>query len=242
MKALQKHLVEIGNLPKNVLTDQDSYPPSTEQISAAVSNMANEYKGAEVVFWNPVAALPLLRSSFEKATGPAKLIYAHTLGMLGDATGAGVLCETVASADWDKGWRFRGMGQFGASRSTLDSLVQALGQTKDKRALPILNKKASQLTTTSEFSHCRAIAVALEQFADPTSASVLADVLRKLTGKRGDRDFALREITLARVLFRCGDQNGLARKILEEYTLDPRGPFALHALAVLGSKESGKGK
>jgi hypothetical protein len=86
--------------------------------------------------------------------------------------------------------------------------------------------------------------------ADPVFAAPLADLLaqRGMTGhalsaegptaeaaelKRGNRNEALREIVLARALFRCGDPTGLARRILASYRKDVRGLFARHAHAVL---------
>ena len=50
----------------------------------------------------------------------------------------------------------------------------------------------------------------------------------------------LREITLARALYRCGDYQGLGRKILESYTHDLRGHLARHAKAVLEAAGSGR--
>jgi hypothetical protein len=43
----------------------------------------------------------------------------------------------------------------------------------------------------------------------------------------------LRELVLARALHRCGDCQGLGRKILEEYRADLCGHFARHADAIL---------
>jgi hypothetical protein len=236
VKVLQKRLVEAGNLPATVLTDADSFPPSRERVAAAVATLVNNYEGAALVMWDAPTALPLLQAAYAKTEGPAKLIYAHTLGMLGDATGATLLSQAVGAADWDKGWNFTGMGQYGASRSHLDSMVQALGMTKDKRALPVLVAKAKQLTAASEFSHCRAVAVALEQMPDPSAAAALAEALGQVAGKRGDRNAALKEITLARALYRCGDKDGMARRTLEEFARDTRGPFAQHAAAVLAQR------
>ena len=54
------------------------------------------------------------------------LIYAHILGMLGDPTGAKTLADVVKSRDWDKGWNYTGMGQFGMSMSELDSLSEQI--------------------------------------------------------------------------------------------------------------------
>ena len=47
------------------------------------------------------------------------------------------------------------------------------------------------------------------------------------------RPLALREIALARALYRCGDKDGLGESILKRYTTDLRGHFARHAAAVL---------
>jgi hypothetical protein len=41
---------------------------------------------------------------------------------------------------------------------------------------------------------------------------------------------------LARALFRCGDYQGVGKKILESYTQDLRGHLARHAQAVLQSR------
>ncbi len=48
---------------------------------------------------------------------------------------------------------------------------------------------------------------------------------------------SLREVALARALFRCGDYGNMGRQILTEYTKDLRGHFARHAKAVLEQGE-----
>ena len=53
------------------------------------------------------------------------------------------------------------------------------------------------------------------------------------TNAEQTRRESLRELMLARALYRCGDYNGLGRKILETYTHDLRGHLARHAQAVL---------
>jgi len=53
----------------------------------------------------------------------------------------------------------------------------------------------------------------------------------------------LREIVLARALYRCGDWRGLGEQILSDYRQDIRGVFARHASAVLSmgnGRASGK--
>lgn len=47
------------------------------------------------------------------------------------------------------------------------------------------------------------------------------------------RDLSLRELILARALFRCGDSRGIGEKILREFAKDFRGHHARHAQAVL---------
>jgi hypothetical protein len=51
----------------------------------------------------------------------------------------------------------------------------------------------------------------------------------------------LREIVLARALYRCGDYEGLGKTILEEYKHDVRGLFARHAASVLDTTLGWKG-
>ena len=43
---------------------------------------------------------------------------------------------------------------------------------------------------------------------------------------------AVRELILARALYRCGDHGGLGERILREYERDLQGPLASHAYAV----------
>jgi flavin-dependent dehydrogenase len=254
IRALQKHLVEKGNLSENVLTDKDSFPLSKEKVKEAVERVANEYDGLEVVLAQPEDAMPLLREAYKAATDEKqKLAYAHISGMLGDATGVDTLLEAVRSSEWDKGWNFTGMGQYGASVSPLDSIIIALGRTGDKRAVKIIIEKVEQLDPNSEFSHCRAVAMALEKLGDAAAARSVATLLKKpgMMGysftdieqaRRGtpasdsdtiERNCSLRELVLAAALYRCGDYEGLGGKILKEYSRDLRAHYARHAAAVL---------
>jgi len=254
VKALQKHLVEKGNLPKTVLTDKDSYPLSREKVAAAVRGVANGYAGISVILAQPADAIDLLVEAHNAAADPAaKLAYAHILGILHDPTGAGTLAEAVRARSWDKGWNFRGMGQFGATTSPLDNLIISLGRTRDSRGLPVILAKLAALTPASEFSHHRAVAMALETLGERRAAAPLAkllsqpgmtghafteigDTLARTPASRVDnstRNNSLRELILARALFRCGDHNGLARGILRQYAQDFRGHYARHAKAIL---------
>jgi flavin-dependent dehydrogenase len=257
IRALQRHLVEKGNLPERVLTDKDSFPLPPKRISEAVDRLVNNFDGLDVVLSHLPQALPLLKSAYETAqTQQSKLAYAHVLGMLGEPLGAGTLAEAVRSQDWDKGWNYTGMGQYGASISELDSLIIALGRTRDKRAISPILEKIRQLDATSAFSHCRAVAMALETLGDASAARPLAELLskpgmmghaftsieqaRRLTPSSDTdtktRNDSLRELILARALYRCGDYNGVGERILKQYANDLRAHYARHASDVLHGK------
>ncbi|MBN1818681.1 MAG: FAD-dependent oxidoreductase [Sedimentisphaerales bacterium] len=254
IKALQRHLVEKGNLPPRVLTDIDSFPIPDARIAEAVRQVVPNYDNIQTVLVDPDRSIPLLRKTYRNAANPDhKLIYAHILGMMGDDTGSESLVKAVAESEWDKGWRFTGMGQFGMSLSKVDSLIIALGRTRSPKALePILNK-AEQLDASSEFSHHRAVALAAESLRDKRAARVLHDLLgkpdmsdhaymdiRRAIAKQPasstdntTRERSLSELVLARALYRCGDYNGRGETILKEYARDLRGYYARHAAAVL---------
>jgi len=253
IKKLQRHLVDIGNLPESVLTEKDSFPLPKEMVADAVRRVANDYDGLEIVLAHYDLARPMLRETLATAGSRQKLIYAHILGMMGDGAGAPVLAEAVRGMEWDKGWNYTGMGQFGPCMSPLDSFIIALGRTRSDAALaPILSKTAA-LTSESEFSHFRAIAIALETLADRSAAHTLAQLLEKpgMAGhavmniedafadnpeSRTDtktRNEALKELYLARALYRCGDHDGLGAKTLGQYSRDLHGHYARHAKAVL---------
>lgn len=254
LKSLQKHLVEKGNLPERVLTDEDSFPLPVEKIKEAVDRVVNNFEGLEAILTQPEISIPLLKKAYHEAQSHSnRLVYAHILGMLGDQTGVDTLIREIKSRGWDKGWNFTGMGQFGMSMSEMDSLIVALGRTRDKRALKPILEKVELLNVKSEFSHSRAVAMALESLGDTAAVEPLARLLAK-PGIRGHaftdinkakretpdnsvdtstRNKSLRELILARALYRCGDFNGIGETILNEYAKDLRAHYARHASAVL---------
>ena len=125
-------------------------------------------------------------------------------------------------------------------------------------ALPI-NVSASimkSLTAGHDFSHHRAVGLALELIGASDAAPPQAEMLTQpdMTGdvhdtveqaRRRDQEDtggtvgvktrrdSLRELLLARALYRCGDYGGVGKQILTQYTKDLRGHFARHAQAVL---------
>ncbi|HID24350.1 MAG TPA: FAD-dependent oxidoreductase, partial [Planctomycetaceae bacterium] len=186
VRDLQKHLVEIGNLPERVLTDKDSYPMPIARLREAVRTVKEDFKGAAVLFAQPNDALPLLRKAYADAEGDEKLAYAHVLAVMGDPTGVDTLIAAVEQyPEWDEGWDYRAMGQFGRALSRLDRLIIALGRAGDRKALPAILKKLNLLTAKHAFSHHRAVGLALELLGDPAAARPLADVLANLAVERG---------------------------------------------------------
>lgn len=254
VRRLQEHLVQIGNLSEAVLEEKDSYPLSDEAFAAAIRTLP-EGRGAAVLLTDPDRALPLLREAYRASTGEARLAYAKALATWGADDGLDTLIAAVRSVpEWDEGWNYRGMGQFGDALSPLDVLIIQLGMTGSPQALPVILEKVALLTARHDFSHHRAVGLALETIADPAATQPLAELLAKPdmqgyvhadvhvakelgtaggTNAERTRRESLRELMLARALFRCGDYQGLGAKILHAYTQDLRGHFARHAQAVL---------
>jgi hypothetical protein len=260
MPALQKHLVEIGNLPAEAIGAHDSFPLPMERVAAAVNAVTNNYAQLEVIFAQFDAARPLLHTALANCNDDhARLAYASILGIMGDAAGADTLLTAVVAANtWDAGWNFKAMGQFGFSISPFDATLIALARTRDPRALEAILAKSALLNATSEFSHMRAAALACETLAAPAAAPVLARLL-KLPGVMGHatgniteamahtpgkgsqdkiREAELRELILARALYRCGDSDGLGENILRQYAQDLHGHYARHAQAILAAQAS----
>ncbi|MBR4172175.1 MAG: FAD-dependent oxidoreductase [Kiritimatiellae bacterium] len=256
VKALQRHLVDKGILKPEVLTMKDSFPISDEKMRKAVRDMPNNYIGLHVVMTDPARAIPLLKRAYASATVETnRLIYAHVLAMMGEKDGERDLIRKLETTQWDPGWNYRGMGQFNRSISWVDSYIIALGCCRSVKAVPAILEKVKILGQDNQYSHFRAVALALESIGDKTAAATLAELLQKpgigghalkmtkdipvipgYANKAGDKERSdcLRELCVARALFRLGDQDGIARKTLEAYAADPRRIYANHSRMVLG--------
>lgn len=266
IRKVQHHLVEKGVVPAKVLDWKDSFPLADDVVAGAVRTLPDRYKGLSQVLADPARALPLLRDAHAAAAdADAKLVYAHVLGLCGDAAGAETLLAHLAKTKaWDKGWNFKGMDQFGRSVSWVDSYMIALGRTGDRRALEPVLRLARLLEPKDAYSHFRAVALAAESLGDPSAAETLAGLLAKpgiggrsiafpdlpripkydVYSRRNlgvadkERSDCLRELCLARALYRCGDFNGVGRRTLEAYAADPRRMYAKHAKMVLNGKKT----
>ncbi len=258
IREIQAHLVETGILPERVLEDEDSFPVSDEAIQAAVVDGWDDYGGLALIFSDPERAVPLLIDQ----VGPnlpeeQALRYSLVLALLGRREGTPLLLHNLAATGWDAGWNFRGMGQFGLSLSPVDARLVALGRAGGPEAWPVVLEKIRALGPLPDFSHCRAVAEACEGLyprhanaeAAPALAAVLAqpgisghhqpDITAVQSAVTDDpdenevRNHALREIHLARALFRCGDHDNLGRSILRAYSHDLRAHLAKHCRCVL---------
>jgi hypothetical protein len=260
VRSLQRHLVEIGNLPRSVLTDEDSFPLSAERIREAVAAIGDDGKARDavckslaIVLAHREQAHPMLREAFIRSDGEAKLAYAKILGFLGDREPVDLLVDALENVQtWDDKIFQGRMAEYAHLPTPIDALIQALGHTQDRRAIPAILAKLESLDAHVTLSHHRAVALALEQIADPVAAQPLARLLGKpdmrghvmtdlepLYDRATDRRRRigpLREIVLARALYRCGDYQGMGEEILEQYRHDVRGLFARHASGVLDGR------
>ncbi len=257
VRALQEHLVQIGNLPSSVLDHTDSYPFSEDRVRAAVTAVGNpkldrnaKCRELAIVLAHRESAHSHLSEAFRSSSGDARLVYAKILGFFGDAQPIPVLADALHAVDsWDDKIFQGSMAEYAHLPTPVDALILALGHTREPSALPEILSKLETLDANVTLSHHRAVALALEQIGDPAAAEPLARLLDKpemrghaMTGleplhdrdrQRRRRIGPLREIVLARALYHCGDCDGLGKTILEEYTHDVRGLFARHATGVL---------
>ena len=262
--ALQRKLVVLGIIGEDAIGMKDNFPLADSEIADSVKTLANGYEGLSKVLSDTKRALPLLRTAYAAAVEPdAKLVYAHVLGLLGDATGRKTLEDKIASAEsWDKGWNYKGMDQFGRSVSLLDSYIIALGRCGAETSFAAIDSLARKLGGKSEYSHFRAVALALERLGDRRGAETLAALLA-LKGVAGhafapgdvahnvpgydkfatrnlglgdmERSDCLRELCIARALYNLGDRGGKGAQVLCAYAADPRKAYANHARQVLKS-------
>ncbi len=255
IKKIQQHLVSMGNLPGRVITDKDNFPFAGARFAEAAESLSNNMDGLEILLTDTKKAIPLLKQQLQKKAGTSGAVnYAQTLAILGETAGLQVLIDEVNRyTEWDEGWHYTGMGQFGPCMSRLDSLLMALGNTRKKEALSAITAHAQRLNAQRTFSHFRAVCVAFETIGDKGSAAILYDILNQpgirtdaITGYRQARNTVpsnwedtsvrnrvLKELHLARALYRCGDKEQLGVSILKVYTDDLHNHYARHAKGVI---------
>jgi hypothetical protein len=252
---IQEHLVQKGILDPEIKGADDSFPLSDEEIDAALWKSIEDPNYIDRVFTlPPPQRLSKLVAAYEQAENErAQQHFAFVLGILGERHGFDHLLQAVSQRDWDQGWNYTGMGQFGESMSALDARIIALGRCKKSEALPVLQQKAESLQADAAFSHFRVLAEAFETIGDPSAAPILTNLLNLpgLTGhyisnraarlatatgnseETAFRNRALIELHLASALYRLDPKQAIATEILTAYCHDLRGLFAAHAKRLL---------
>ena len=265
LPELQRQLVAVGNLPPEVLGMRDSFPVDDATVSWATVDGIDDHRGIALCLAEPQRARAGLLAALNDPQRRERA--ALILGVLGDAAAAPALREILASATWDNGWEFTGMGQFGMSMSRIDGLLVALATCGSADDQTVLTRLAGTLATDAAFSHLRACAWAATTWArrHPTTRGATAAALARLLAQPGmtghtcttlsaavssarqhpgitdtvTRNDSLKELHLAVGLWRCGDQGGKAARVLEAYRQDLRGHYARHVAAVLAEATRG---
>lgn len=236
IRELQKKLIEKDILPESILNEEDAI--------GGIDEGSSHYDLASI-FLNESAALPRLKEQF--AADPENVRIAHILAFLGDDSGKTLLQKTADGMDWDQGWNYRGMGQFGPSVSPLDSMIFALD--KIGCAEEIVLKKLKTITPETEFSHVRALCMSLIRHPQKAAVADLkailslpgmsghavqsyADALASNREERNDntvRNSQLKELYLAKALCLCDPEDAQGAERLASYRDSMQGYYALFA-------------
>ncbi len=236
IQELKRMLCSIGNLPANVLFEQDGYDPDK-----AVPEFA-EFAAA---FRDPEGELPRLGKRLAETGEPD---IAALMAFLNNDSGREVLISAISSASWDKGWEYRGMGQFGPAASPLDARIIALSKIASgddgKAVLGVLKT----LSADDAFSHFRALSLLLQKAPCQEAVPWLEKLLEteKLSGTvegsfreiieensqdpcdNLQRTNQLKELYLLKALAACDPENPIARKRLELYSSVPSWLYAAY--------------
>ncbi len=243
LDPVQDHLAEIGNISAEDRKHRcaDTPEPTDAEIAAAAEDLSEKRNLALVARGGP-RSLPPLRESFAKRPTPAK---AKALCLLGDTTAVEYLTGWLEEQslpgrqpyDWD-GF---------LSVPEVDAVMWLLGAAGDPRAVDALVTKLDRCTAEpGHFGHVRAVTTALGRIGSREAAPALHRFLgrdgvaghvdangdpRTLKADRFAKAFV--ELHAAAALVRCGDHQGLGRRILTGYLDDWRGVCARFAGYVL---------
>ena len=194
IKELQHYLVEKGNLPEEVLRENDSYPLPKNVVKKAVIDYGNAKNPKEagkplaIILTHKDTAIPLVIKAYRQSEGREKLQYAEVLGMCGEKEGVQTLIMELENfKSWDARIYQGSMADFAHLPTPTDAIILALGNSGDKKAVHALLNLTDKLDTNVTLSHHRAMALALEKLADPRAVQPLA----KLLQKKGMHGFAM---------------------------------------------------
>src|SRR5690606_26433024 len=129
VKAFQSKLVEVGILDAETAAHGDSFPLPEATIAAAARGDLQTARDVAIVFAHPAqASRDVTDTMTSAASSETRARAALILGLMGRVEAGPVLENLLADAEWDEGWNYRGMGQFGPSMSPLDSWIIAAGR------------------------------------------------------------------------------------------------------------------
>jgi NADPH-dependent 2,4-dienoyl-CoA reductase/sulfur reductase-like enzyme len=238
IRALQRHLAEIDILPADRLGElaRDLPPPDAGALRAAAQDPANRTNLLTLALGGKAALKPLRDALAEKPT----VAKAKALCLLGDPAGVPLLASWIGETALAAGPAYDWEGFLDVPE--LDGAMWVSAIPRDRRATAALVGKLRQCGAGTSFNTVRSVTMALGRIGDPQAAEALAEFLRK-PGVQGYRDAghdpaslesaqfskAMVELFAASALYRCGDADGLGRKILTEYLDDWRGVFVRFA-------------
>ena len=250
---------DVLEMKENFPYSENIIQKAVEEYGEA-NNPENAGVPLAIILTHEKKAIPMAKEALENSTGESKVRYAKLLGMHGENMGNEVLIhELKKHHQWSERILQGSMADFAHLPTPEDGLVLALGHSGDQTVLPALLIMLEKLDASVPLSHHLSLAIALEKTGDESAAEPLARLLQKpeMTGHavlsiesaltemandgKGERNKgslqkrsrAIREISLARALYSCGDYDGIGENILKTYQEDLRGIFARHAFFVL---------
>ncbi|MCX7008729.1 MAG: FAD-dependent oxidoreductase [Kiritimatiellaeota bacterium] len=247
LKKLQAHLASKDILPAAELAriTVDLPGPTEQELSAAATDPAQKANLLLLARGGERAVAPLKKSLAAAPTVPK----AKALCLLGDSAGVLLLAAWLEKEPLGIGPQYDWQGFLDVP--DVDGAMWVLGIPKDARAVPALVAKLRECRAETGFNKLRAVTMALGRIGSPQAAQPLAAFLRQ-PGIQGHMNpgtdpatihadhfsHALLELFAASALYRCGDADGLGKKILTAYLDDWRGIFVRYAGNVLAEKKS----
>lgn len=242
IKALQQHLVEVDILPGEdiVRVTQDFPEPTDAEIAKAARDPSLRANLLTLARGKKRSTMPL-KIAFKESPDMAK---AKALCLLGDPSGISLLSDWLIKEPLGQGPAYDWEGFLNVPE--IDGVMWLLGIPGDNSAVPALVAKLKECDAESGFNRTRALTRALGRIGDSSAAGPLSEFLEK-PGIRGHMDTgrdpstllapqfskAMIELFSAAALYRCGDVDGVGRKILTDYLDDWRGVFVRYAGFVL---------
>jgi hypothetical protein len=245
LKELQDHLFKIDILPAEdrARITKDMPEPSEQELAAAAVNPGTRANLLTLARGGARSIAPLRQAHAQAPTTAT----ARALCLLGDKAGVPYLAAWLDKQPLGTGPAYDWEGFLDVPE--IDGAIWLLGIPRDRGAVAALACKLKECRPETGFNKLRAVTMALGRIGDPAAAAPLAEFLRQ-PGVQGHMNPgtdpatikaekfapAMVELFAASALYRCGDQDGLGRKILTAYLDDWRGVFVRYAGYVLAEK------